>query len=204
MLHYRAHKKIFSPAPLFLLTVMSASASGKYTFRVKAARILLTFPHHVVPYASYQHCIVRFNCTIASYVVESHQDRRQHTHIVLVTQEPTLWEAEWFQEELGSYPNIKRLSTDPDMYRAIADSCKHSVGDLDVNLPRKKDAVISQVLAELFKYIKRAKNAGTQANFKRQYHTMRQHWLGINPVNEDPYRSSQVQSENASLFFPSQ
>lgn len=177
------------------------SAQGRFIFRVKSLGIFLTFPHHFVDHELFMTYVQDTNVTIASYAIENHKDGTPHTHIVFVTQQPTLWEAQAFQGVFGTHPHMRRLTTLPDAYRTIAYCCKTTVADLHVLHPLKPAFVYSQILSELFKYMKRAKNAQVQAQFQRQYHAMRQHWLGINPLGTDPYRSSQVESENASQYF---
>lgn len=174
---------------------------SRFTFRTRAVAALLTFDDFIVPEDKYNNYISSNDIAIASYVVEQHADKKDHTHVIIVGHLPITFEAEFFHGEFGKYPNIKRLRHLDDAYRAMAYCCKQSMIQLTVHAPYSKGQVTEYVLAHVWKYAMQAKARRMKTKLMNQYKMMKHAWFPVGPPIGDQYDSSLVVSENASQFF---
>jgi len=164
--------------------------------------VLVTFDDYVVPQDKYHSYLVENGISIGSYTIEKHRDGKDHTHIVLVTAEPSLYDAYTFHREFGKYPHIRRLRTYDDAYRAIAYSSKHQTAQLMVTLPYDEQVVKSYILGHVFKYATSAKTKATRAPLWEQHKRMQDEWFPQTEkqvlVQDD---SESCASEDADMYF---
>jgi len=180
---------------------MSDSSSERFTFRVKSVAVLLTFRDCVVPHDKYVSYCLANDISISSYVIEKHRSGNEHTHIVLVSAYPRLYECGYFHGEFGNYPNMKRLRTTNDAYKAIAYCSKEKTAELMVQPPFSDKVTKDYILGHVWDYAMRSRTKDTTATLMAQYKRMKDEWLPAN-YQADPYDSSNVVSENPSPFFP--
>jgi len=179
------------------------SGSTRFTFRVRSIAALLTFDDYVVPQDNYHSYLVENDLSIGSYTIEKHRNGKDHTHIVLVSEEPTLFAAEAFHKAFGKYPHIRRLRNIDDAYRAIAYTSKHRTAQLVVKAPYNEQDVKRYILGHVFTYASRAKTQAKLAPLMEQYKRLQEEWLPPQPEEEVLVKddSESFGTEDADKYF---
>jgi len=175
--------------------------SERYIFRVKSIAVLLTFRDFVVAHDKYISYCIANDISIASYVIEPHQSGNEHTHIVLLTVRPKLYEAYDLHAAFGHYPNVKRLRSTDDAYKAIAYCSKQTTASLTVWGPFSESATKDYILGHVWAYAIKARTKAAREPLMAQYKRMKEEWFPVS-VGYDPYNSALVVSEDPSKFFP--
>lgn len=182
------------------MSITARMSSERYTFRVKSIAVLITFDDFIVPQDKYQSYLIKNDISIGSYTIEKHRDGKDHTHIVLVSAEPMVYECDTFHGEFGKYPHLKRLRSTDDAYKAIAYCSKQKTAQLMVSKPFSETATKEYILGHIWTYALRARTARTRGPLMAQYKRMQDEWFPTGPPS-NPYNSSNVVSEDASKFF---
>lgn len=180
---------------------MSNMSHGRsISFRVKSIGVLVTFPLLELSTQDIEDKAKELNCVAVMSVVEYHKTLVPHTHAVFYKEDEFVWTRAQFQM-LSNNPNIKRLRTTRDVYRAMAYLGKAYIPNLWLAQPQHASREYGRVLSTVWESAVTSTDRYWHDKYMSQWTRLNAAWT---PAFDSQDSERDVISENASQFFPSQ
>jgi len=176
------------------------SHGKRYSFQVKSIGVLVTFPLLELTTSEIENKAKELNCVAVMSVVEYHRTLMPHTHAVFYREDEFVWTRAHFQV-LSPNPNIKRLRTTRDVYRAMSYLGKQYIPDLWLAQPQHASREYGKVLSTVWEQAVTSTDRYWCDKYMAQWERLRAAWT---PAYDSQDSQRDVVSENASQFFPSQ
>lgn len=166
-------------------------------FRASRIGIMLTFCNVAIPYNQFESWCEANAYGCASHVVEQHMNGKDHTHIVVMCPQPTMFDLAEIEQAFGYHPNMKKLSTADDVYQAMSYCCKTSTIQLWTGEGYRQQPIYEQILGCCWRYANNARGPA-QRRLLSQYNRLRQTWMR---TQEEGASQDPVCSEDPDAYF---